>query len=199
MFTGIVHGVGTLLAREPRGADQQLAFALPGLGSHRVRTGDSVAINGCCLTAVAADADRFVADVSPETLRLTNLGALAIGDRVNWEASLCVGEPLGGHFVTGHVDGLARIVAVTEVGRAAHVRLRAPPELARYLARKGSVALDGVSLTINAVDGAEFEVMLIPHTRAVTTFDTLESDRALNIEVDVLARYLERQRDAGRS
>jgi riboflavin synthase len=197
MFTGIVQGVGHLRAREQRGGDQRLTFELPGIERYAVALGGSVAINGCCLTAVERDARRFGADVSLETLRLTNLGGLALGAAINYECALRAGDALGGHLMSGHVDGLAEVVSVADVARSLRVRLRVPAALARYIARKGSVALDGVSLTVNDVAGVEFEVNLVPHTQAATTFASLRPGQQLNLEVDVLARYLERLKEAG--
>jgi riboflavin synthase len=192
MFTGIVAGVGLLLTREDRGADLRCRFELPGLAARPTVPGDSIAINGCCLTAIEVGADSFVADLSAETLRLTNLGRLHSGHAVNWEPALRAGDALGGHWVTGHVDGLADVVALEPRDDSLWVRLSVPEFLARYIARKGSVALDGVSLTVNSVKDHEFAVNLIPHTRRVTTFGELRVGQALNLEVDLVARYLER-------
>jgi riboflavin synthase len=196
MFTGIVAGVGLLLTRESRGADLRCRFELPGLASRAPACGDSIAINGCCLTVIASTADCFDADVSAETLRLTNLGGLHSGDPVNWEPALRAGDALGGHWVTGHVDGLAEVVGVEPRADSLWVRLEVPFDLARYVARKGSVALDGVSLTVNDVLGTEFAVNLIPHTRQVTTLGALRVGRKLNFEVDLVARYLDRLLEA---
>lgn len=196
MFTGIVAGIGVLLTRENRGADLRCRFELPGLAAKGCALGDSVAINGCCLTAVACGADEFCADISAETLRLTNLGSLHSGGQVNWEPSLRAGDALGGHWVSGHVDGMAEVLSIEQRADSHWVRLEVPDELARFVARKGSVALDGVSLTVNEVQGSEFAVNLIPHTRQVTTLGALRMGTRLNFEVDLVARYLERLLEA---
>jgi riboflavin synthase len=154
--------------------------------------GESVAVSGACLTVVARDGGRFVADVSRETLALTTLGELKPGAAVNLEAALRAGDPLGGHLVSGHVDGIAEVVSLHGDARSLRVEVQAPAALARFLASKGSVALDGVSLTINEVQEARFGINLIPHTMERTTLGRLASGRRLNLEVDQLARYLER-------
>jgi riboflavin synthase len=145
-----------------------------------------------CLTVATLDGDSFTADVSGETLRVTTLGAKRGGERVNLEPSLRAGDSLGGHWVSGHVDGLAEVVATERDARSLFVRLQAPASLARYIARKGSVTLDGVSLTVNQVDGAAFTINLIPHTMDVTTLGSLATGARVNLEVDLLARYVER-------
>ena len=185
-----------LLTRESRGADLRCRFELAGLAAHAPAPGDSIAINGCCLTVAASTPDSFDADISAETLRLTNLGGLHSGDQVNWEPALRAGDALGGHWVTGHVDGQAEVVGVESRGDSLWVRIEVPFALARYVARKGSVALDGVSLTVNDVVGVEFAVNLIPHSRRVTTLGALRVGRKLNFEVDLVARYLERLLEA---
>ncbi len=192
MFTGIVAGTGVLLTREKRGGDLRCRFELPGLSARSPALGDSIAINGCCLTAIALGQDSFDADLSAETERLTNLGALHSGDLVNWEPALRAGDALGGHWVTGHIDGLADVVSVEQRSDSLWVQIAVEDELARYVARKGSVTLDGVSLTVNEVRGVEFAVNLIPHTQQVTTLGAIKSGRQLNFEVDLVARYLER-------
>lgn len=196
MFTGVVAGIGVLLTRETRGEDLRCRFELPGLAVRGCALGDSIAINGCCLTAIACGADEFAADLSAETLRWTNLGRLHSGAQVNWEPSLRAGDALGGHWVAGHVDGLAEVLSVEPRADSHWVRLAAPEELARFVARKGSMALDGVSLTVNEVHGSEFAVNLIPHTRQVTTLGVLRAGQRLNFEVDLVARYLERLLEA---
>jgi riboflavin synthase len=192
MFTGIVQDIGSIRTLEARGGDLRLGVAVGGLDLVRERIGASIAVSGVCLTVIALEPPVFYADVSRETLGLTTLGQAAIGRRVNLEAALRAGEPLGGHLVSGHVDGVATLLARSGDARSQRLRLRAPPELARYLARKGSVALDGVSLTVNAVAGAEFDINLVPHTLAVTTLGELKPGDRLNIEVDTMARYAER-------
>jgi riboflavin synthase len=196
MFTGIVSGIGILLTRESRGADLRCRFELAGLTARAPALGDSIAINGCCLTVAASTGDSFDADVSAETLRLTNLGKLHSGDQVNWELALRAGDALGGHWVTGHIDGQAEVVGVEPRADSLWVRLEVPFDLARYVARKGSVALDGVSLTVNDVAGVEFAVNLIPHTRRVTTLGALRVGRKVNFEADLVARYLDRLLEA---
>lgn len=196
MFTGIVQSVGSVAATEPRGGDLRLTIDAGELAARidaaRLAPGESIAVSGVCLTVVVRDGGHFIADVSRETLALTTLGALRAGDTVNLEAALRAGDPLGGHLVAGHVDGIAEVVELHGDARSLRVTLRAPQELARFLAPKGSVALDGVSLTINEVEGARFGVNLIPHTVEHTTFSRLAVGRRLNMEVDQLARYLER-------
>jgi riboflavin synthase len=161
--------------------------------------GESIAVGGVCLTAVAFTDEGFVADVSGETLACTTIGGWAAGERVNLERALALGERLGGHIVSGHVDGVGEVVARRADARSQRFTLRAPAALARYIAAKGSITLDGVSLTVNAVEGPQFEVNIVPHTLAHTSLDAWQPGRQVNIEVDVLARYLERLmgRDSG--
>lgn len=192
MFSGLVKGTGRVAARTQHGADQGLAIELGAAAIAPLAVGGSIAVNGVCLTAVTATAAGFTADVSAETLAVTTLGRLAPGARVNLEPPLKAGDPLDGHLVTGHVDGVGEVVTVTPAGRSKHVVIAVPSALARYIATKGSVAVDGVSLTVNAVKGAEFTVNIIPHTLAQTVIGEYERGTAVNIEVDMLARYLER-------
>ena len=194
MFTGIVHDIGRIAALETRGGDTRVRIAAERLDLAGIAEGDSICVQGCCVTALAIDARArtFEADLSRETLALTTLGALRTGSPVNLEPSLRAGDPLGGHLVSGHVDGLARVVARSGDARSLRVVFEAPAELARYIARKGSVSVDGVSLTVNEVEGRRFHVNLIPHTQAVTTLGRLEVDSMANLEVDTLARYIER-------
>lgn len=197
MFTGLVQAMGTLRDRERRGPGYRLRV---GTSLGPLAIGESIAVSGACLTAVAFDATGFDADVSLETVEKTTLGRLAPGAAVNLERSLALGDKLGGHLVSGHVDGVARIESVAQVGEAWTVVVRPPSELGRYIAPKGSVALDGVSLTVNRVEGPLFEVMLIPHTREVTTLGGARAGVELNLEIDLLARYVVRfleARDAG--
>jgi riboflavin synthase len=201
MFTGIIQAVGTVESVEARGGDLRLrvdARALAGsVAPARLASGESVAINGVCLTVLEPAQGRLDFDVSRETLDRTTLGTLAAGSRVNLEAALCLGDPLGGHLVSGHVDGLGTVIATTPEARSLRVVLEVPPGLARYVAAKGSIAVDGVSLTVNEVDGRRFGVNLIPHTLAQTTFGELAPGRRVNLEVDTIARYVERMLTAG--
>lgn len=192
MFTGIVQAVGMVRGVSPKGGDAELMLDAGTLGLDGVSVGDSISVNGCCLTATSIQGARFSADVSRETLTVTTLGELREGARVNLEKALCAGQPLGGHYVTGHVDGIAVVAAMQDDGRSHRVSFEVPPELARYIARKGSVAIDGVSLTVNEVDGVRFGVNLIPHTLTTTTFGALRLGSRVNVEVDIIARYLER-------
>ncbi len=196
MFTGIIQATGRIAASEPRGGDVRLVVDVAQLAAridaNRLGIGESIAVSGVCLTVVEFDGQRFVADVSRETLSLTTLGRLRAGDAVNLEAALRAGDPLGGHLMSGHVDGLCEVVGLEHDARSLRVQIEVPAPLARYVAPKGSVALDGVSLTVNEVDGRRFGINLIPHTVEVTTFHALAPGRQLNLEVDQLARYVQR-------
>jgi riboflavin synthase len=197
VFTGIVQDMGRIVALEPRAGDVRLRVAVERLPLDAVRSGDSIAVSGVCLTVVEHDAGGFAADVSNETLSLTTLGDLAPGARVNLEPALRAGDPLGGHLVSGHVDGIGRVVSLAQDARSWRIRFEAPPELARYIARKGSIAIDGVSLTVNEVEGREFGINIIPHTFEVTTIGGYAPGRRVNLEVDTIARYVERLMTAG--
>ena len=191
MFTGLVAGTGQLKARDRRGPGYRLTIGCAGLaGFDALELGESIAVSGACLTVVASTPHAFDADVTIETAEKTTLGALPLGSDVNLERSLRVGDRLGGHWVSGHVDGVARVQAVEPQGDAWLVRIAFEEEQRRFLAQKGSVALDGVSLTVNDVQGTTLSVMLIPHTREVTTFKHLKAGSVLNLEVDLVARYL---------
>jgi riboflavin synthase len=192
MFTGIVQDVGRLVSRETRGGDVRLLIAFDRLDPSAMHVGDSICVQGCCLTAVELRDRTFAADVSRETLSLTTLGDLAPGDPVNLEPSLKAGDPLGGHLVSGHVDGVGEIAAIGGDARSTRIEITVPAALARYIARKGSVTIEGVSLTVNEVHGARFGINLIPHTQAVTTLGALRVGARVNVEVDPLARYVER-------
>lgn len=192
MFTGIIQDVGRIRSVESRDGDVRLGIEVNTLDLARERIGDSIAVSGVCLTVIALEPPVFWADVSRETLGLTTLGAATAGQQVNLEAALRAGEPLGGHLVSGHVDGVALLLARSGDARSQRLRWRAPAGLARYIARKGSVTLDGVSLTVNAVEGAEFTINLVPHTLAVTTLGMLAAGDQANIEIDTMARYAER-------
>jgi riboflavin synthase len=193
MFTGLVAAVGRIVANERHavGTRIQIAAALGALD-----LGESICVSGACLTVVSRTEAAFSVDATRETLERTTLGRLSAGDPVNLERAAALGDRLGGHLLTGHIDGDARVTRVEAGGDARSVELEAPPELARFIAEKGSLALDGVSLTVNSVEGARFRVMLIPHTLAVTTLGALASGRELNLEVDLVARYVARLLDA---
>ena len=192
MFTGIVQDVGKVRARETRGGDARIVIAFDQLRSDAFRIGDSICVQGCCLTATELPEGAFAADVSRETLSLTTLGDLAVGSPVNLEPSLKAGDALGGHLVSGHIDGVAEVVSIGGDARSTRLKIAVPADLARYIARKGSVAVDGVSLTVNEVDGATFGVNIIPHTQSVTTLGKLGVGARVNLEVDQVARYVER-------
>lgn len=190
MFAGIVSAVGRIESAAPVGDGVRLRISAPGFGLGDVKLGDSIAIAGICHTVVAKEGDSFEVDTSGATLQVTT--GLEAGREVNLEKSLRLGERIDGHLVSGHVDGIAHVIEVQELGGSARVIFQAPAALARYIARKGSVTVDGVSLTVNAVDGERFEVNLIPHTRAITTLRHLAPRSRANLEVDMLARYVER-------
>jgi riboflavin synthase len=192
VFTGIVQDLGRLERRETRAGDVRLVIASARLTGAGLHVGDSVCVQGCCLTVTGLDADSFSADVSRETLSVTTLGELAVGARVNLEPALRAGEPLGGHLLSGHVDAVARLAALRADARSQRLTFAVPLPLMRYIAPKGSIAVDGVSLTVNEVEGATFGVNIIPHTQAVTTLGALTVGSAVNLEVDQIARYLER-------
>jgi len=192
VFTGIVQDVGRVLASESRGGDVRLTIGCERLDLASARVGDSLCVQGCCLTAIELGAKTFSADVSRETLALTTLGDLQPGAAVNLEPALRAGDPLGGHLVSGHIDGVGRITAVASEARSQRLTIAAPAGLARYLASKGSVAVDGVSLTINSVEGASFGVNIIPHTQSATTLGQLAAGARVNLEVDQIARYVHR-------
>jgi riboflavin synthase len=192
MFTGIVQGVGRIRSVEPRGGDVAMWIDTGGVPLAGVETGGSIAVNGCCLTAIDFDGDAFKADLSRETLALTTAGTWVPGTPVNLEKALTAGQALGGHYVTGHVDGVGEVVARHEDARSIRVEFEVPADLARYIARKGSVCIDGVSLTVNGVAGRRFDVNLVPHTLEVTILGGYRAGTRVNLEVDIIARYLER-------
>lgn len=197
MFTGIIQTVGRIARIEPRGGDVRLAVDTAGLDLSDVQLGDSIAVSGVCLTAVTLESRGFSADVSNETLSLTTLGKLKAGDPVNLEKALRLADRLGGHLVSGHVDGLGKVVSVTPDGRSQRWTFEVPAALSRYIAAKGSVCIDGTSLTVNEVAGHRFGVNLIPHTVEHTAFHARRPGDAVNIEVDVVARYVERLLSSG--
>lgn len=192
MFTGIVQDVGRVVSRETRGGDVRLLIAFDRLDPSGINIGDSICVQGCCLTAVELRNRAFAADVSNETLSLTTLGDLTSGSPVNLEPSLKAGDPLGGHLVSGHVDGIGEVAAISGDARSTRVEISLPAALSRYIARKGSVAIDGVSLTVNQVQDVTFGINLIPHTQALTTLGALRVGTRVNVEVDQIARYVER-------
>jgi len=192
MFTGIVQGVGSVTGLEQRGGDVTFRFETGPVALDDVEVGGSIAVNGVCLTATEVAPRAFAADVSRETLALTTLGEWRTGTRVNLERALRAGEPLGGHYVTGHVDGVGEVTSCRDDGRSVRVAFSIPGELARYVARKGSICVDGVSLTVNAADADSFEVNLIPHTLHATILGACGRGTRVNLEIDIIARYVER-------
>jgi len=198
MFTGIVQGIGSIRAVEPRGGDVSLWIDTGSVSLADVQVGGSIAVNGACLTATRLDGNAFAADVSRETLTLTTLGSAAPGAPVNIEKALQAGQALGGHYVTGHVDGMGIVVSRHDDARSVRVEFEVPDELARYVARKGSICVDGVSLTVNGVNGCRFDVNLVPHTLELTTLASCSAGTRVNLEVDIIARYLERMLEVGR-
>ena len=192
MFTGIVTAVGRVASMRERGGDVEIGIAAQGGGVLRLAVGDSVAVQGVCLTVTRREPGAFFADVSGETLAKTTLGALRAGARVNLEPSLRVGDPLGGHLVSGHVDAVGRLVEVRPDARSWRLRFELPEALVRFVAPKGSICVDGVSLTVNEVEGRCFGVNVIPHTHAETTLGERAAGDAVNVEIDLVARYLER-------
>ena len=192
MFTGIIETIGTISRIERSGGDVRLHVDSGSLGLDDIKVGDSISVSGVCLTAIDIEGAVFGADVSVETLVRTTLGALRSGDPVNLEKAMRLSDRLGGHLVAGHIDGVGRVVSIGSDARSQRWLFELPPELARYVAPKGSICIDGVSLTVNEVDGARFGVNLIPHTIEMTTFKARRADDAVNLEVDLIARYLER-------
>jgi riboflavin synthase len=195
MFTGIIKAKGTISAMDKRAGDVRLSVRSDGLPWPDYELGESIAVNGVCLTAVALHADGFDTDVSVETLDVTGLGGLTVGSEVNLEPAISLGERLGGHLVSGHVDCTGKVVSRTSDARSIRLGIEIPREYARYVAKKGSVCVDGVSLTVNEVSGNTFELNIIPHTAAVTIIDDYAPGTVVNVEVDLLARYLERLLD----
>ncbi|MBA6411559.1 riboflavin synthase [Parahaliea sp. F7430] len=192
MFTGIIQAVGEVAALQNSGGDLRLRVRSAALPLDDVALGDSISTNGVCLTVTELPGDGYWADVSRETLDFTTLGSLVVGSRVNLEKALTPASRLGGHIVSGHVDGVGEVLSFTEDGRSIRFVLRAPEALAKYIAHKGSITVDGTSLTVNAVRGAEFDLNIIPQTMQETIFGTYTRGSRVNLEVDVIARYLER-------
>lgn len=197
MFSGIIAGVGLINRADDRDGGLRLSVAAGALGMDDVQIGDSIAVNGVCLTVVALNGNEFSVDVSRETLDCT-VGLERQGGHVNLEKALRLSDRLGGHMVSGHVDGVGEVVAFKDIGESWQLVVRAPQPLAKYIAVKGSITINGVSLTVNRVTGAEFEVNLIPHTLEVTTLDELKAGTKVNLEIDLIARYVERMMQAER-
>jgi riboflavin synthase len=198
MFSGIVKGVGQILEQKDFGGDKRWIVGLGASGLSALGVGGSIAVSGVCLTVTEFHGDRFACDLSTETLDVTTLGRLRLGARVNLEVPLKLADLLDGHLVTGHVDGIGEVVDLAPSARSTVIRIELPEHLCRYVAHKGSVAVDGVSLTVNAVRGRAFDVNVIPHTQAVTVIGEYRRGSAVNIEVDIIARYLERLGTAGK-
>jgi riboflavin synthase len=192
MFTGIVSATGKISAVDRQDGQARFAIATGELDMAGVQLGDSIAVNGVCLTVIEFDAGSFSADLSRETLDLTTLGKIEADTSVNLERALALGDSLGGHMVTGHVDGVGTVRSVTPDAGSVRLAIEAPEPLARYVAQKGSVCIDGVSLTVNGVEGAVFNLMIVPHTQVATIIDGYQPGTLVNIEVDMIARYLER-------
>ncbi len=192
MFTGIIQAIGTVSSIEQGSGDVRLGINTGKLDLSDVALGDSIAVNGVCLTAVVLPGDGFVADVSRETLSLTSLGQLKAGSPVNLEKALTLATRLGGHLVSGHVDGLGKVIQRHDDARSVHFTIEAPGELARYIVHKGSITVDGTSLTVNAVDGVRFELNIVPHTLQETVMNNYQPGTGVNLEVDLIGRYVER-------
>ena len=191
MFTGIIQAIGQIERVTPAGEDVKLAISVGGLDMHDVAVGDSIAVNGVCLTVVKIEGREFTVDVSRETLGCT-VGLARQGSHVNLEKALRLSDRLGGHLVSGHVDGVGEVVAFNDIGESWRLVVRSPQALAKFIAVKGSITINGVSLTVNHVAGSEFEVNLIPHTLEVTTLNELKAGARVNLEIDLIARYVER-------
>lgn len=192
MFTGIIEKVGAIRDMQPKGGDMRLVIETGSELLEGTALGDSIAVNGVCLTAVEFGGDSFSADVSRETITLTSLAALSRGSSVNLERALTLSTRLGGHLVSGHVDGLGEVVERYDDARSVHFKIKAPDDLAKYIAHKGSITVDGTSLTVNKIDGAVFELNIVPHTLQETIMGNYRVGTKVNLEVDVIARYLER-------
>jgi riboflavin synthase len=197
MFTGIVAGMGTLQTRESLDGDLRIRFGVPSALMEGAGVGDSISVSGVCLPMLDPDEAGFSADLSVETLDCTSLGQRGPGDSVNLELALRASDRLGGHLVSGHVDGLAELISRTGDARSERFLFEAGQDLARFIAPKGSVCLDGVSLTVNVVEGNRFSICIIPHTLEVTTLGSLVAGQSVNLEVDLIARYLERLNQYG--
>ncbi len=192
MFTGIIQAVGQISHLQKKNSDCRIKISTTNLDLSSTKLGDSIAVNGVCLTVIELDGTGFSADVSNETLSLTTLGHLAPGSNVNLEKALTLSTPLGGHLVSGHVDGVGKVVNRSSDGRSERFEIEAPSALAKYIAHKGSICVDGISLTVNSVNGAKFDLNIVPHTLKETTLDAYGVGYEINLEVDLIARYLER-------
>lgn len=192
MFTGIIQALGKVTHYARKQGDVRLQITANGFDITSVTLGDSIAVNGVCLTVVAIDGNNFVADVSQETLQLSTLGSMDVGCHVNLEKALTLNTLLGGHLVTGHVDGVGKIMAIESSARSIKYVIKAPGSLQHYIAKKGSITVDGTSLTVNEISDSSFSVNIVPHTQSKTIFQHYQKDQAVNLEVDIIARYLER-------
>lgn len=192
MFTGIISAIGDVVELEPRDGDVRLTIRSGNLSLADVQLGDSIACNGACLTAVELTDEGFIADVSLETLSLTTIANWQVGSRINLEKAMQATDRFGGHIVSGHVDGIGEVMSLHEDARSWRFRIRAPRDLAKYIAHKGSITVDGTSLTINKIDGSEFELNIVPHTMTHTVMGDYKVGTKVNLEVDLVARYLER-------
>ena len=192
MFTGIISAIGEIAELEHRQGDVRLSIQSPELGFDDVRLGDSIACNGVCLTAVELIEKGFIADVSVETLSLTTIEYWKLNTRINLEKAMQASDRFGGHIVSGHVDGIGEVVSLHEDARSWRFTIKAPANLAKYIAQKGSITVDGTSLTVNAVKGSEFEMNIVPHTMIHTIISDYKVGTKVNLEVDLIARYLER-------
>ncbi|PSW02098.1 riboflavin synthase [Photobacterium lipolyticum] len=192
MFTGIIEAVGTITALTPKGADISVTVDSGKLDLSDVKLGDSIATNGVCLTVVELTGKGYVADLSLETLKRTAFTDYKSGQKVNLEKAMLPTTRFGGHMVSGHVDEVGEIIERNHTGRAIEFWVKAPDHLAKYISEKGSVSIDGISLTVNAIRGSEFKLTIVPHTAAETTMESFQAGRKVNLEVDVIARYLER-------
>lgn len=192
MFTGIIQAIGSVANLQQKDGDSALTVNTGKLDMKDVALGDSIAVNGVCLTVITMTESSFTADVSRETLSLTSLAGISVGSNVNLEKALTLETRLGGHLVSGHVDGLGEVLTRKNDGRSEHFTIKAPDELAKYIAAKGSITIDGVSLTVNRVDGSNFEINIVPHTLQETIIANYQPGTKINLEVDVVARYLER-------
>jgi riboflavin synthase len=197
MFTGIIIATGRVASLTEKGGDLELGIDAAALDFKRIAIGDSISVQGACLTVTRMEDTRFYADVSRETMAKTTLGALSAGSRVNLEPSLRAGDALGGHWVSGHVDAVGRLKTLVQDARSWRLEFELPAPLMRFVASKGSICVDGVSLTVNKVDGRRFDVNIIPHTLKVTTLGERKVEDGVNVEIDVIARYLERLMPGG--